>query len=106
MRELANSAAKSAITTHARQHHKRQTKRRSMAALLSLLGAAGLFVVGCVTGSLLAFAGSGCFVVVCGIMSIRAAWAGVRQLRLAPPSEIGDLPEAAAATEKDVDQPA
>jgi chromosome segregation ATPase len=50
MRELANSAAKSAIHTHARQHQKRETKAKSLVALLSLTGALSLFVVACFIG--------------------------------------------------------
>lgn len=90
MRELANSAAQSAIHTHARQSQKRETKTRSLVALLSLTGAAALLVTAMFTHSPLALAGAIIFIAVCGVMVIRAIAGGIRQMRLAVPKEIGD----------------
>ena len=95
MRELANSAAQSAIHTHARQHQKRETKAKSLVALLSLIGAVGLFTVACATHSLIAMAGSMIFIAICCVMSMRALAGSIRQMRLKRPQEIGEVPEVA-----------
>ncbi|MBC7852934.1 MAG: hypothetical protein IAF94_05820 [Pirellulaceae bacterium] len=100
MRELANSAAQSAIHTHARQHQQRDTRRKSLVALLSLIGATSLAVIACVNGSLIAIAGATIFISICCVMSMRAITGGFRQLRLPPPAEIGDAPEAAASSQQ------
>ncbi len=100
MRELANSAAQSAIHTHARQHQRRETRRKSLVALLSLIGGTSLAIVACVNGSLIAIAGATIFIAICCVMSMRAITGGFRQLRLAPPAEIGDAPEAAASSQQ------
>jgi hypothetical protein len=93
MRELANSAAKSAIHTHARQHRKRQTKTKSLVALLSVSGAAILYAAGCFTGARSAMIGSAGFFGLFCVMSIRAMIAGFLHMRLGPPQKIGDRPE-------------
>ena len=95
MRELANSAANSAIHTHARQHQKRETKQKSLVALLSLIGAGSLFVVACVTGSFISLIGSMIFVAVCCVMITRAVTGGFRQLKLPSPQEIGEAQDVA-----------
>ncbi|MGI8982297.1 MAG: FHA domain-containing protein [Pirellulaceae bacterium] len=100
MRELANSAAQSAIHTHARQHQKRDTRRKSLVALLSLIGATSLAIAACITGSLIALAGATVFISICCVMSMRAITGGLRQLRLAVPQEIGDAPEVAGNSQK------
>ena len=98
MRELANSAAKSAIHTHARQHQKRETKTKSLVALLSLSGAVILLVVAFFTHSLIAMAGSMIFTAVCCVMSMRAFAHGFRQMRLPRSQKIGDRLEASEPT--------
>ncbi len=95
MRELANSAANSALHTHDRQHQKRDTKQKSLVALISLIGAASLFIAACVTGSFLAWIGSIIFVAVCCVMCMRAITGGFRQMRLTQPQEIGESQGAA-----------
>lgn len=97
MRELANSAAKSAIHTHARRHQSRQTRHKSLVALLSLIGAVGLFAVGSLTGSYLALGGAVVFMSVCCVMSIRAMLGGLKQLRLMRRQESAADPESLAA---------
>jgi Inner membrane component of T3SS, cytoplasmic domain len=92
MRELANSAAQSALHTHAMKHQNRATKQKSLVALLSLIGAGSLFVAGSTTGSRIAILGSACFTVLCGVMSVRALLGGFRQMRLKRPGESGDTP--------------
>ena len=102
MRELANSAARSAIDTHAKKHGKREVKRRSLVALLSGIGAVGLGVAFLVTGSMPAVTGSLAFAVVCAFMSLRAIQHSLRQMRLRPPGEIPSddaVPAPAPATE-------
>jgi hypothetical protein len=90
MRELANSAANSAIHAHAQQRQSRMTKHKSLVALLSLVGAIGLFLVGCFTGSYWAISGAIIFMSVCCVMSLRAIVEGLKQLRLKRPQEIAE----------------
>ena len=98
MRELANSAAQSAIHTHARQHQKREAKKKSLVALLSLIGAVGLCAVAFATNSMIAMAGSMIFTAVCCVMSMRALAGSIRHMRLTRPKEIGEAPAAAPST--------
>ncbi|MFN0017243.1 MAG: hypothetical protein ACKVP0_03225 [Pirellulaceae bacterium] len=88
MRELANSAAKSAIHTHARQSQKLEIKHRSLLALTSLAGGTSLFTVGCFTGSTLAFLGSLGFVAACCFLVLRAVTGSFRQLPQQPLPEV------------------
>lgn len=96
MRELANSAAKSAIHTHARQHQSRQTRHKSLVALLSLFGAVSLFAAGFFTGSYLALCGAAIFMSICCVMSMRAMVGGLKQLRLRRPQTSAAAPRSAA----------
>ena len=79
MRALANTAAESAIQAHARQSQKREIKRKSLVALLSLFGATSLFVAGFYTGSTTALVGSLVFIAVCSVMSMRAISSSLRR---------------------------
>ncbi|MCE9526081.1 MAG: hypothetical protein K8R36_08505, partial [Planctomycetales bacterium] len=72
MRELANTAAKSAIHAHARKNRRREFKKRSLLALISLAGATTLFIAGYLTGSKIAFVASMGFLTACCFMSLRA----------------------------------
>jgi hypothetical protein len=105
MRELANSAAQSAIHTHARQHQKREAKAKSLVALLSFIGAGGLCAVAFATSSMIAMAGSMIFTAVCCVMSMRALAGSIRHMRLTRPKEIGEAPAAAPSAPKG-DEPA
>ena len=87
MRELANSAARSAIHAHAKQNANRVVKRKSRVAILSGIGAVGLGVVFCVTGSVPAIAGSLSFSVICFFMIVRAIQHSMRHMRLHPPGK-------------------
>ncbi len=93
MRALANTAAKSAIQAHAKKAQKRETKRRSLVALLSLLGATSLFVAGFYTGSTSALVGSLAFMGICCMMSMRAISSSFRQMSLPSPAEAANQPE-------------
>lgn len=99
MRELANSAAKSAIQTHARHNQTRENKRRSLLALISLAGATSLFTIGCLTGSILAFLGSlGC-VAACGTMGLRAFRGSLGELSQDPLEDAAPKQEAESGTQ-------
>jgi peptidoglycan hydrolase CwlO-like protein len=87
MRELANTAAKSAIHAHARKSQNREIKQKSLVALISLAGGTSLFITGCFTGSTIAYIGSVGFLTACCFMGLRAITGSFRQMRQKPQAE-------------------
>jgi hypothetical protein len=87
MRALANTAATSAIHAHAKKAHKREIKRRSFVAILSVIGTISLFAAGYFTGSMTALIGSLAFMIACCVMIVQTISSSFQQVRRPPAAE-------------------
>ncbi len=96
MRNLANSAARSAIHTHKQRHVQQQAKKRSLIAAISFLGSLSLGIAAYLFDSTLAWPFCGGFGLLFAYMISRACLNAVTHMRLPAPSE---AQEADAATD-------